>query len=211
MPRVKILIVMAALMGLLVPPLLLLVWAEGSPSVRDGAVVLMEFTITVPESRIIIPKNVSQFVPGHHELLPNLEKAITGMKKGEEKRVDLSSDDAFGPYDETKKGVISTENLPPDTKPGTVLTTEEGVPFIVTEMSGLVASVDFNHPLAGKHLVIDVKTLNVELPSGRGSPDGRYGRSNGCLNLTIKEEMYAQRSTIPNQIIQPSWAARDIR
>jgi FKBP-type peptidyl-prolyl cis-trans isomerase 2 len=29
-----------------------------------------------------------------------------------------------------------------------------------------VASVDFNHPLAGKHLVIDVKILNVELPSG---------------------------------------------
>ena len=85
MPRVKILIVMAALMGLLVPPLLLLVWAEGSPSVRDGAVVLMEFTITVPESRIIIPKNVSQFVPGHHELLPNLEKAIDRHEEGRRK------------------------------------------------------------------------------------------------------------------------------
>lgn len=165
MPRFKILMVVAALMGLLVPPLLLLVWAESGPAIRDGAVVLMEFTITVPEARIVIPKNVSQFVPGHHELLPNLEKALTGMKKGEEKRVDLSSDDAFGPYDETKKGVISTESLPPDTKPGTILTTEEGVPFVVTELSGPVASVDFNHPLAGKHLVIDVKILNVELPS----------------------------------------------
>jgi FKBP-type peptidyl-prolyl cis-trans isomerase 2 len=165
MPRFKILMLVAALMGLLVPPLLLLVWAESGPAIRDGAVVLMEFTITVPEARIVIPKNVSQFVPGHHELLPNLEKALTGMKKGEEKRVDLSSDDAFGPYDETKKGVISTESLPPDTKPGTILTTEEGVPFVVTELSGPVASVDFNHPLAGKHLVIDVKILNVELPS----------------------------------------------
>jgi FKBP-type peptidyl-prolyl cis-trans isomerase 2 len=165
MPRFKMLMLVAALMGLLVPPLLLLVWAESGPAIRDGAVVLMEFTITVPEARIVIPKNVSQFVPGHHELLPNLEKALTGMKKGEEKRVDLSSDDAFGPYDETKKGVISTESLPPDTKPGTILTTEEGVPFVVTELSGPVASVDFNHPLAGKHLVIDVKILNVELPS----------------------------------------------
>lgn len=165
MPRFKIFLVVAAFMGLLVPPLLLFVWAESGPAIRDGAVVLMEFTITVPEARIVIPKNVSQFVPGHHELLPNLEKALTGMKKGEEKRVDLSSDDAFGPYDETKKGVISTESLPPDTKPGTILTTEEGVPFVVTELSGLVASVDFNHPLAGKHLVIDVKILNVELPS----------------------------------------------
>lgn len=168
MSRTKILTVLAALVGLLVPPLLLLVSAESSPSVQDGAVVLMEFTITVPESRLVIPKNVSQFVPGHHELLPNLEKALNGMKKGEEKRVDLSSDEAFGPYDETKKGVISSEHLPPGTEPGTILTTEEGIPFVVTEVSGPLASVDFNHPLAGKHLLIDVKILNVELPSGEG-------------------------------------------
>jgi FKBP-type peptidyl-prolyl cis-trans isomerase 2 len=146
---------------------MLVVSAENEPIIQDGSVVLMEFTITVPESRLVIPKNVSQFTPGHHEMLPNLEKALTGMKKGDEKRVDLSSDDAFGPYDETKKGVISAESLPPDTKPGTILTTEEGVPFVVTELSGPVASVDFNHPLAGKHLIIDVKILNVESPSGQ--------------------------------------------
>jgi FKBP-type peptidyl-prolyl cis-trans isomerase 2 len=146
---------------------MLVVSAENEPIIQAGSFVLMEFTITVPESRLVIPKNVSQFTPGHHEMLPNLEKALTGMKKGDEKRVDLSSDDAFGPYDETKKGVISAESLPPDTKPGTILTTEEGVPFVVTELSGPVASVDFNHPLAGKHLIIDVKILNVESPSGQ--------------------------------------------
>ncbi len=167
MRRFKLFVVVSALVGLLIPPLMLVVSAENEPIIQDGAVVLMEFTITVPESRLVIPKNVSQFTPGHHEMLPNLEKALTGMKKGEEKRVDLSSDDAFGPYDETKKGVISAESLPPDTKPGTILTTEEGVPFVVTELSGPVASVDFNHPLAGKHLIIDVKILNVESPSGQ--------------------------------------------
>jgi FKBP-type peptidyl-prolyl cis-trans isomerase 2 len=168
MRRFKLFVATAALVGLLIPPVMLYVWAEGEPVIQDGAVVLMEFTITVPESRLVIPKNVSQFTPGHHELLPNLEKALSGMKKGEEKRVDLSSDDAFGPYDESKKGVISTDSLPPDTKPGTIFTTEEGVPFVVTDMSGPVASIDFNHPLAGKHLIIDVKILNVESPSDEG-------------------------------------------
>jgi FKBP-type peptidyl-prolyl cis-trans isomerase 2 len=161
-------VVAAALVGLLAPPLMLFVWAEGDPVVQEGAVVLMEFTITVPESQLVIPKNVSQFTPGHHELLPNLEKAITGMRKGEEKRVDLASDDAFGPYDETKKGIISSESLPPGTQPGTIFTTEEGVPFVVTELSGPVASIDFNHPLAGKHLIIDVKILNVEPTTQEG-------------------------------------------
>jgi len=168
MPPSKMWFAVAALVGMLAPPLMLLVRAEGSPVVQEGVVVLMEFTITVPESQLVIPKNVSQFTPGHHELLPNLEKAIKGMKKGEEKRVDLSSDDAFGPYDETKKGVISSESLPPGTQPGTIFTTEEGVPFVVTELSGPVASIDFNHPLAGKHLIIDVKILNVESPTQEG-------------------------------------------
>src|SRR5215467_3850317 len=142
MPRLNMWVVAAALVGLLTPPLMLFVWAEGDAVVQEGAVVLMEFTITVPESQLVIPKNVSQFTPGHNELLPNLEKALAGMKKGDEKRVDLSSDEAFGPYDETKRGIISTESLPPDTEPGTILTTEEGIPFIVTDMSGPVASVD---------------------------------------------------------------------
>ena len=172
MPLSKMWVAAAAILALLAPPFLLIVWADNDPVVQDGSVVLMEFTITVPESQLVIPNNVGQFTPGQHELLPNLEKAITGMKKGEEKRVDLSSDDAFGPYDETKKGIISSESLPPDTQPGTILTTEEGVPFVVTELSGPVASIDFNHPLAGKHLVIDVKILNVESPTQEGMSMG---------------------------------------
>jgi FKBP-type peptidyl-prolyl cis-trans isomerase 2 len=163
----KMLVAVAVFVGLLVSPVMLLVWADNEPVIGDGSVVLMEFTITVPESQLVIPKNVSQFTPGHNELLPNLEKALAGMKKGEEKRVDLSSDDAFGPYDETKKAVISADSLPPDTKPGTIFTTEEGVPFVVTELSDHVAAIDFNHPLAGKHLIIDVKILNVESSAGQ--------------------------------------------
>jgi FKBP-type peptidyl-prolyl cis-trans isomerase 2 len=38
---------------------------------------------------------------------------------------------------------------------------------LVTELSGPVASVDFNHPLAGKHLIIDVNILNVESASSQ--------------------------------------------
>ena len=81
MARSKMWVVIAALVGMLAPPLMLLVWAEEDTVVQDGMVVLMEFTITVPESQLVIPKNVSQFTPGHNELLPNLEKAITGMSR----------------------------------------------------------------------------------------------------------------------------------
>ncbi len=130
--------------------------------VGDGMTVLMEYTITVPDSQLVIPKNVSQFAPGHHDMLPNLEKALWGMKKGEEKRVDLSADDAFGPYDDSKLTVIAARLLPSDVIPGTVLTTEEGIPFVVVALTGDEAHVDFNHPLAGKQVIIDVKILDIE-------------------------------------------------
>ncbi|MBD0315661.1 MAG: FKBP-type peptidyl-prolyl cis-trans isomerase [Nitrospiraceae bacterium] len=143
--------------------------AETDLPVAAGATVIMEYTITVPEAKIIIPKNVSQFVPGHHDLLPNLEKALAGMREGEERRVDLSADEAFGPYDETKKAVIAADHLPADVKAGMVLTTKEGVPFVVTNVTGGEAQVDFNHPLAGKHVIIDVKILEVQPPASASS------------------------------------------
>jgi len=64
-----------------------LVGADADTKVGDAATVVFEYTISVPESKIVIPKNVGQFVPGKQEMLPNLEKALTGMKQGEEKRV----------------------------------------------------------------------------------------------------------------------------
>ena len=76
MPRSKMWVVLAALVGMLAPPLMLFVWAEDETVVREGMVVLMEFTITVPESQLVIPKNVSQFTPGHDELLPNLRRPL---------------------------------------------------------------------------------------------------------------------------------------
>ncbi|HJU06764.1 MAG TPA: FKBP-type peptidyl-prolyl cis-trans isomerase [Nitrospiraceae bacterium] len=150
------------IIGLGMSPLSMQAQAEGDAQVAEGAKVLVEFTITVPEAKLVIPKNVSQFVPGQHQMIPSLEKALTGMKPGEEKRVDLAENEAFGPYDETKKMTIRRDQLPSNAKPGTVLKTGDGIPFIVIDVSDNTAVVDFNHPLAGKHLVFDVKILRVE-------------------------------------------------
>lgn len=55
--------------------------ADRNPPVEDGAIVFMEYTITIPESDLTIPNNLGLFEQGHHDLLPNVEKALTGMKK----------------------------------------------------------------------------------------------------------------------------------
>jgi FKBP-type peptidyl-prolyl cis-trans isomerase 2 len=129
--------------------------------VADGATVTIAFTIMVPEVPLIIPDNVSQYV-GQHQLVPDLEKALKGLKPGDQKRIELDGNEAFGPYDARKKTTISRDQLPPDAKPGAIYETADGVPFTVAVFGDHAAVIDFNHPLAGKQLVSDVQVLDVE-------------------------------------------------
>lgn len=137
---------------------------DPGPPIAAGTVVLIVYTISIPEYNLTIPSNFSRFAPGHDELLPNLEKALTGMKQGETKRVELSSDEAFGPYDAAKQLEVSKDRLPEGVEPGMVLATEDGTPCVLVDLSETMAKVDFNHPLAGKRVVIDVRILDVEMP-----------------------------------------------
>jgi len=154
---------------------------DRNPSVADGTIVFMEYTITIPESDLTIPHNLTLFEQGHQDLLPNVEKALTGMRRGEEKRIDLSSDEAFGSYDESKRVEVSKELLPADVQPGMALVTEGGIPFVVVDLVGPMAELDFNHPLAGRHLVIDVRILNVEVPSHSDSESEQTLPSDGDI------------------------------
>jgi FKBP-type peptidyl-prolyl cis-trans isomerase 2 len=130
--------------------------------VADGATVTIAFTIMVPEVPLIIPDNVTQYVAGQDQLVPELEKALKGLKPGDQRRVEFEGEEASGPYDERKKTTVSRDQLPPDAKPGGVYETSDGVPFSVLALADHAAVIDFNHPLAGKHLVLDVQVLHVD-------------------------------------------------
>ncbi|WP_447976529.1 FKBP-type peptidyl-prolyl cis-trans isomerase [Candidatus Nitrospira bockiana] len=137
-----------------------------SEGISQGDKVTIAFTLSVPESHFVMRDNVSEYVPGQHQLVPGLERALMGMKPGEEKRVELGPEDGFGRYDEQKKMSVSREELPQDAKVGDVYQTAHGQPFMVQDISDRTAVVDFNHPLAGKHLVFDVRVLKVDRPEG---------------------------------------------
>jgi FKBP-type peptidyl-prolyl cis-trans isomerase 2 len=130
--------------------------------VSDGTKVVLAFTITIPETNTVIPNNVREFVSGRHEIFPAVEKALTGMKSGEEKRIDLQPDEAFGSYDAAKKVQVNRDVLPPDAGPGTILKSSNGILLTVVDVQDTSAVIDYNHPLAGKHVVLDVKILEVQ-------------------------------------------------
>src|SRR6185295_637683 len=139
--------------------------ASQSPQIVDGSKVVFLYVISIPGDVGVEIRDIGQFTQGKHEILPSLEREMDGMKAGEEKRVELSAEQGFGTYDDTKKKQVARTVLPEGTKEGDILQDREGKPAVVMELSDSAAVLDYNHPLAGKLLFVQIKVLQVEDPS----------------------------------------------
>jgi FKBP-type peptidyl-prolyl cis-trans isomerase 2 len=157
----------AALVILVASALLLspLSRAVEHPRIKEGSIVTFLYQITIPGNTGVAVQDVGTFVQGRHQLLPALERAVNGMKPGDEKRVELSVEEGFGPYDAKKKKTVPKANLPVGIKKGDMLEDRAGTPAIVADLSDTSAVLDFNHPLAGKPLIVQITILEVENPS----------------------------------------------
>lgn len=106
---------------------------------------------------------------GAGQIIQGFEKALLGMKKGEEKDVTILPEEAYGnvdqnlvqkvPIDALKEAKISPEV-------GLMLNTEAGVGKI-TKVNKEDAEVDFNSPMAGKTLVFNIKVEDIEKWDGK--------------------------------------------
>jgi FKBP-type peptidyl-prolyl cis-trans isomerase 2 len=135
-----------------------------SSRIVEGSKVTLQYVATVPGSTGIDYGNVSEFTQGRHEIFPALEQEVVGMTPGEVKKVELSPEEGFGPHDDGKKMNIPKTLVPFGTKAGDVLKNDVGELATVAELSDTTAVLDYNHPLAGKPLVVQLKILKVENP-----------------------------------------------
>lgn len=133
--------------------------------ITDGSKVTLLYQITVPGDDRIEVRDLSQFVQGQHQMLPALEQAVSGMRRGDKTEVKLSEDQAFGAYDDKKKTVVSTKELPAGVKTGDIIQDRRtGQQATITQMSDTDAVMDYNHPLAGKPLLVTLTIIDVDSP-----------------------------------------------
>ena len=137
---------------------------SGSDQIVEGSKVTLQYVATAPGSTGIDYGNVSEFIQGRHEIFPAVEREVVGMKPGEEKKVELSPREGFGPHDDRKKLTVPKTLLPFGAKAGDVLRNDAGELATVEWVGDLMAVLDYNHPLAGKPLVVQLKILKVENP-----------------------------------------------
>ena len=135
-----------------------------SSRIVEGSKVTLQYVASVPGSTGIDYGNISEFIQGRHEIFPALEQEVVGMKPGEEKQVELNPEENFGPHDEGKQLIISKTLLPPGAKQGDIVQNLLGELATVAAVGDIAAVLDYNHPLAGKPLVVRMKILKVENP-----------------------------------------------
>jgi FKBP-type peptidyl-prolyl cis-trans isomerase SlpA len=107
------------------------------------------------------------FTVGDGSLLPGFEQALMGLTAGADEQLRIPAADAFGQPREENVRLIPREQFRQDIvlEPGVVVSfasTGGELPGVVRSLQGDLVAVDFNHPLAGRNLILDVTILKVE-------------------------------------------------
>jgi FKBP-type peptidyl-prolyl cis-trans isomerase 2 len=143
---------------------------ENEKMVEAGSTVSIEYTLTLTDGTKVdsnVGEDALQFEQGAGQLIPGLEKALTGMHVGESKQVTVPPEEGYGPVNPAAFTEVDIAQLPEDARePGVTLVArgEDGHAqrLRVEKIEGDKATLDFNHPLAGQTLIFDVKILGVE-------------------------------------------------
>lgn len=104
------------------------------------------------------------FTAGGPELIPGVSNAVIGMSVGQSKTVTIAPEDGYGAHNPELTQRVELARMPPNVQVGMQLQAqiqEQMVSFWVTEVDADFATVDANHPLAGKVLVFDIELLAI--------------------------------------------------
>lgn len=108
----------------------------------------------------------SVYLHGANNILPGLERGLTGRAAGDSLSIRLDATDAYGSRDPARQQRIPVKHLVFQGRLRVGLqvqiNTSEGLrPATVMKVGKFSADLDMNHPLAGKDLVFDIDITDV--------------------------------------------------
>jgi FKBP-type peptidyl-prolyl cis-trans isomerase SlyD len=138
--------------------------------IKNGSLVRFEYTLSDENGKVLQSnkgKDPISYTHGGHELIPGLEKGLSGMEINEEKSFSVRPEEGYGPLDPNAFKEVPKTEIPAEALiVGTPLSARgpEGDDAIihVREVKQKTVVLDFNHPLAGKTLNFDVKVLAIQ-------------------------------------------------
>src|SRR6185437_116403 len=138
-------------------------------TVSNGKQVTLEYTMKLDDQSVLDtnvggePLKVTQ---GSHEVIPGVEKGLSGVTVGVKKQFTIAPADGYGTVDpkafqEEDKEVVRADSQQVGTQLEGKTADRRTVFPRISEVKNQTVVLDFNHPLAGKTLYFDVKVLDV--------------------------------------------------
>ena len=158
---------------LIVLSLLLVACSQSlGPAAEIGDKVTIEYKATLADGSLFDQSKDYEvpvtFTIGNREVLIGIERTVIGMHQGEQKKVLLSPEAAYGLSDPQKMELIPLDNFPNGSHlregmslPAKDRATAEEVQGRVINVSNEGILVDFNHPLAGESLWMEVTVKEI--------------------------------------------------
>ena len=138
-------------------------------SISQDQVVSIHYTLRDDAGEVIDRSAEGEpllYLHGRGNLIPGLERELTGRKAGDRLQVKVAPSDGYGDYDEGLVQRVPRRALKgiADVRVGMRLQaqTAQGPRAVtVTQLSGDLVTLDGNHPLAGKNLNFEVEVAAV--------------------------------------------------
>jgi peptidylprolyl isomerase len=132
-----------------------------------------------------------EFIPGTGMLVPGFEKAVVGMKEGEEKEITLKPEEAYGNPNSDYIQKVPKDKFPEGAKVGLQIgipTPNGQIPATIKEIGESEITLDMNHPLAGKTLIFKIKVVSFEEGDFTKEVGHCCGEEDSCCEENKSEE-----------------------
>jgi peptidylprolyl isomerase len=108
-----------------------------------------------------------EFTLGNKTVIPGFETGVTGMQVGDQKKIHIPADEAYGERNDALVEEVPLQHFPDDMelKVGMHLQAQspngENFNVVVTALSDASATIDGNHPLAGEALNFELELVEI--------------------------------------------------
>ena len=136
--------------------------------IETGMSVTLHFSLVLEDGHIIDSNFESEpatFSVGDGNLLPGFESTLMGLVNGDEREFTIPPEQAFGQHNPQNVQAVERGNFDQEElELGAMFSFQNGdgeLPGVIGDVDDNEVMIDFNHPLAGKNIICQVKIIDI--------------------------------------------------
>ena len=138
-------------------------------AITKGNKVTLDYTGTLEDGTVFDSSETHgkplECEAGAGQLIKGFDDALIGMEVGQEKEFTLKPEEAYGQINAEMVQKIPREKIPKEAQEGAMLMMAlpngQQMPVKISKLDDKEATLDMNHPLAGKTLTFKIKIVKV--------------------------------------------------